>query len=488
MSTKASRKLGVMVVGAGLHTRKHYLPYLAASPLAELRCIVEMEGPPADAAACYVRDRGPCTLIEVADTPSGELDGTIAAALDAAVASLGIGAVIIATTAEAHEPYLRWAVNAGLHTLVDKPVLAYHDASNDPDIARKVRTAFDEIDALAARRPDTTVAVAVQRRHHPAYNLLVDLAEEAAAATGAPITFLNSTHADGQFRTHEEIATIDYHGYRNGSGKQFHSGMHIYDLQAWLVASVGRAASMEYDSLLAHAASVRPAGFLRQFPSHKLDDLFGTSLPVPIEAASRFAGFGELDVAATTQFVTDGVPTLLCQTALLHNSFSRRSWPTARADLYKKNGRVKHEHHVIEQGPLQAIHFHSYQAGDVHDRHDARDYGVGGNSHMEVQVFRNAGLWPHPVEPLTVISGEEIAALATLSNDEMAIVQAKTAMLDEFVACATGAQDPGSHRASLHTLRLSNTLLSATTESLARNGVQVEVDLHAPQMRTEEAA
>ncbi|CAM5730741.1 hypothetical protein SMICM304S_00746 [Streptomyces microflavus] len=76
---------------------------------------------------------------------------------------------------------------------------------------------------------------------------------------------------------------------------------------------------------------------------------------------------------------------------LVHNGFSQRGHFTpARANLYKGNGRVRHESHTIQQGPFQAIHFHSLQTlgGDTHDG-DA--YGIGSQGHVEVHVFRNSG-------------------------------------------------------------------------------------------------
>ncbi|PIP61576.1 hypothetical protein COW99_03565 [Candidatus Roizmanbacteria bacterium CG22_combo_CG10-13_8_21_14_all_38_20] len=37
-------------------------------------------------------------------------------------------------------------------------------------------------------------------------------------------------------------------------------------------------------------------------------------------------------------------------------------------DLYKGNGRLRHESHFIEQGPFQAISFDSYQSKEVNPK------------------------------------------------------------------------------------------------------------------------
>ena len=61
-------------------------------------------------------------------------------------------------------------------------------------------------------------------------------------------------------------------------------------------------------------------------------------------------------------------------------------------DLYKKNGRVKHECHIIEQGDFQCIRIDSYQAYDKHDGpQTAGAYEDGGDSHFDVSVYRNVG-------------------------------------------------------------------------------------------------
>jgi len=46
-------------------------------------------------------------------------------------------------------------------------------------------------------------------------------------------------------------------------------------------------------------------------------------------------------------------------------------------DLYKSNGRVKHEYHNIQQGPFQNIQVHSYQKEDKQEESNELDWLLG---------------------------------------------------------------------------------------------------------------
>ncbi len=69
-------------------------------------------------------------------------------------------------------------------------------------------------------------------------------------------------------------------------------------------------------------------------------------------------------------------------------------------DLYKGNGRVKHESHIIQQGPFQCIQIHSYQSNDKHDINTVEDGLFGGNNHFDIAVFRNADMFGQREKPL----------------------------------------------------------------------------------------
>ena len=73
----------------------------------------------------------------------------------------------------------------------------------------------------------------------------------------------------------------------------------------------------------------------------------------------------EVDANSIISLSYNGIPVTNITLNLIHNGFSRRSWLNSNMkDLYKGNGRVRHEYHNIEQGCLQNIQIHSYQSKD----------------------------------------------------------------------------------------------------------------------------
>ena len=105
---------------------------------------------------------------------------------------------------------------------------------------------------------------------------------------------------------------------------------------------------------------------------------------------------------------------------LMQNSFSRRGWFEPRPDLYKGNGRVRHERLVLQVGTLLSVHVHSYQSHEAHQPdpppppegseltrrllskvglapssrgitpgYGGGGYGPGHDEHFDVTVYRN---------------------------------------------------------------------------------------------------
>ena len=103
--------------------------------------------------------------------------------------------------------------------------------------------------------------------------------------------------------------------------------------------------------------------------------------------------FGEIEAFSNLQFKKGNKVMTNVSINLTHNGFARRDWVTAEGrDLYKGNGRVRHEYHIIEQGPFQCIHFHSYQSKEVDPTLKNNLYEVGGEYHLDIFVFRNSSI------------------------------------------------------------------------------------------------
>lgn len=147
---------------------------------------------------------------------------------------------------------------------------------------------------------------------------------------------------------------------------------------------------------------------------------------------------------------------------LLHNSFSRRSWLRPAVDLYKGNGRVKHEHHRIHVGPFLAVAIHSYQSKSDHSTSHETDLQPGGNNHFEMHIFRNT----------KIIGGKEVEVihldqLATFDRSRLYIEQVKEGVVGEFFRFLAGQLTEEELRSSLSDHAIPVRMLSAVYESHA---------------------
>lgn len=108
------------------------------------------------------------------------------------------------------------------------------------------------------------------------------------------------------------------------------------------------------------------------------------------------------------------------------------------ADLYKGNGRVKHEHHNIQQGPFQNIQIHSYQASDRHDdTGDAQD-GLGGHNHFDIHVFRHPMVAGDGPALRVYTSADALAEMAQVRAALLTSEYAKHQIVEQFVSYLAG--------------------------------------------------
>lgn len=475
------RRRNVALIGLGLHATKAYLPIISSREDVRVAVVIDVTE-----RLDIVHERlrpflsdsfSPMVIGVPAFTKAMPL--AVATELDLMKAAQGLDAAIISTDPESHGAYLRWAVRNGLSILVDKPVLGAPNATVEPGVASNMMEEFKDILGMVAAKPEILVSVAVQREWHPAFIVLRSLVADAAARFHCPVTGISSSHGDGQLRFPHEIGQIKYHGYLDGIGKTFHSLYHELQVQAGLIEAAARASGMTYDTLVTKTSTIRPRGFLKQLPRPVWESIFGSgewgeACPAPDEQMlEQYRNYGELDVTATTDFLTGGDTTLLATVEGRHNTFSRRSWLEPTKDLYKRMGRTKHEQHTVHQGPFQTIHVTSWQSKDRHELNTAADYEPGGNSHLTIDVFRNADLWPSGTPVMETIDASKIAANAGLSADRLLMSHAKDSMLENFLANVTGTRALHDNPSDIRGHLLAMQLLANVAESAA-SGTAVE--------------
>ncbi|MEU5693270.1 Gfo/Idh/MocA family oxidoreductase [Actinosynnema sp. NPDC020468] len=402
----AWRSPSVLVIGVGPHARRNHLPVLLdAQRAGRLGTIIGVDlVETREVNDEYARSTGSSAFsmvyLKKSDTGRVALPPSTGRLLDGFVARHGIRGVLVATEPTFHLAYAKWALDRGLSVLMDKPVSARVNASLDEDQAGLLLEDYDELASryAEARRRDPGVVVSMmsQRRYHPAFRTMRSLVREVAEATNCPVTSIQSFHSDGQWRMPTELVDIGYHSYDQGYGKASHSGYHFLDIVPWLLEAA-ETPGKELDEVEVFSNVVRPRDLLRQldfedyrriFPDFDRHNRYSAS-----DLWRRVRHHGEVDVFVSLAFRSAGRTMTLGSVNLVHNGFSQRgSVLPNRLDLYKGNGRVRHESHVVEQGPFQAIYFQSYQARD--GAAGADPAGVGGDRHVDVHVFRNRALFP----------------------------------------------------------------------------------------------
>jgi predicted dehydrogenase len=461
----------IMIVGVGPHATRFYLPALAeAGPRfgASVVAAVELDGQgERTRKALAAHGHTAARVLEVAAF-EGLLPAVTATRLDEACAELGIGSVVVATEPMAHLGYALWAIDRGHALLLDKPISTRRNAAHDLDAARGIASDFDLL-AAACRRTTAAappvVSICAHRRFHPGIREVLRLVADTCGRTGCPVTSIHCHHSDGQWRFPMEMLTQEHHSYHHGHGKASHSGHHFLDC-AWLFWRAGAvAAGIRAEELRVMASMVPAESHVAQLPRATYERFFGTEYAdgCPLsddDLRLRLRSCGELDVSGIASFMKDDLPLCNATFDLQHTGFSRRAWATPPADLYKGNGRVKHEHHRLHVGPFRAIHVHSYQAVDQHDRQDATDLLPGGRNHYEITVFTNTEMIGG-----TAVERWNLADLAPFGDERLHIEQIKDGVVEEFLAVATGRLPATTLASPLLDHAVPTRLLSALYES-----------------------
>jgi hypothetical protein len=441
------KNVKIALIGCGPHARKIYLPALQALrnryPI-ELSIVVEL-APLAGSVAAAVSANGFAPETLMVDRFSGNLPEPFAKELTRRVKQHGIGGVIIATEPLVHKAYAQWALEQGLNILIDKPITARADAATSLASASGILEDYEQLLRTYQRlqqATETIFMVNVQRRVHPGFQLVERLLREVGQLTNCPVTSIQSYHCDGQWRLPAEIVTQTYHPYCQGYGKASHSGYHIFDMMYRLYAASG-VDDKRPDAMEILSSFVQPNGLIKQLTEADYHALFPSEYDLvqtwsDDELRGMFVNFGEIDLSAivTLKHGADTIANLSVN--LLHNGFSRRTWTIPGADLYKGNGRVKHEHHNLQQGPFQNIQIHSYQASDRHEDASVNQDGLGGNNHFNIHVYRNP-IVASGRPALSVYNSADI--LAEMGSDRGSLLTSdfsKYRLVEQFVGYLAG--------------------------------------------------
>ena len=339
---------------------------------------------------------------------------------------------------------------------MDKPITTENNVVTDINAAKRIESHYLNLlkDYIKLQeKKETIFTINTQRRFHPGFILVRKLLAEVAKKTNCPITAIQSTHCDGQWRLPNEIVTQQYHPYCTGYGKSSHSGYHLFDA-VYQFYKVSKLTGKTADSMEIYSSFFQPKGFLCQLNQKDYEKYFGKEyLSVrkysDKKLAEVFNGYGEIDLSTIIRLKKkdDCVGNIALN--LMHNGFGMRTWMKPGEDLYKGNGRVKHEYHNIEQGPFQNIQIHSYQSKDKHDLNTKDDYLLGGNSHFDIYIFRNKGMTGDK-DSLKVIRMSDLKQYCPeMSDNKLAIEMVKHRVVKEFLSYLIGAVSKSELRSNI---------------------------------------
>ncbi|MBC9914792.1 Gfo/Idh/MocA family oxidoreductase [Chitinophaga varians] len=400
---KKNDQVNVILIGCGPHARRIYLPALRNLQQVKLALVIDLENEASVVRNAIGEMETELWLIQpFAHVLPPELQNR----LSQFVADHQVTGVIIATEPLVHRAYAEWALANELNILMDKPVTTRADVTSNLDNAKGILDDYVELlDAYKdlQQRTETIFMINSHRRFHKGFQFVKDQIREVALKTNCPISFIQAYHSDGQWRLPNEIVTQKYHPYCFGYGKASHSGYHIFDTiyQFYKASALPDKVADEMEVI---SSFLKPNGFFTQFNEKDYLSVFGDEYkevnPWSEQQLREIcADFGEIDISAVIALRKYGEVVANFNVNLVHNGFAGRTWIRPGADLYKGNGRIKHESYHIQQGPFQNIQIHAYQAHDKHDKNENKEEYLGGKNHFDIYVFRNPLLTNGEAQP-----------------------------------------------------------------------------------------
>ncbi len=387
------RNIGL--IGLGPHARRIYYPLIEKYSVTQglkLVMLVELEGNE-DSVNGFLENRTiqPAQKFFVKrDTAySDTLNQSLLQFLDNTLEQYKLDGIIVASDPKSHKAYLKWALSRNIDILVDKPITCPVDAGNTIEAAKEIELNFDELKELYTESRSNFI-VQAQRRGHLGYLYIQKYLEEFISEFQLPISYIDISHADGVWVMPNEWDR-ENHSYKYGTGKLMHSGYHFVDLLAWFLELNQQVKEQEADELDMFVKSFNPSDFMNQLqPQHYKRFLQQDYYPhFSADRVKQLGSYGELDIFMLSQLKRSTSVITTAYLSLQQNSFSRRAWSEMPPDIYKGNGRIRHERVNIQVSTLLNIQVHSYQSYQINNQ-IVIDYGPGHIDHFDILIFRNS--------------------------------------------------------------------------------------------------
>ena len=312
---------------------------------------------------------------------------------------------IISTEPKAHFMYAKFFLENDINILLDKPITAPINCNNDINQARKIKEEYDELCKLYKLKKDKiNFMIQCQRRFHEGFIFVKNLLKETILKYNIPITYIDIYHSDGMWVMPSEYLSRENHPYKYGYGKLFHSGYHFIDLLTWILELNNLTKNKKINNAEMFCSTFNPIDALNVINNDDYNNIFKTDkFEKTFENYENdLKNYGELDFHSIINFKNNDKIITNCTLNLMQSGFSK--------DIYKGNGRVRHERLNIHVGPLLNVQIHSYQAYEISDKDKTLNNNTGSIEHFEIYIFRNS----------KIIGGKpfEIVNIANLSEKD----------------------------------------------------------------------
>ena len=385
----------ILLVGFGYHARRIYYPILKAEKSKYNFIILDVASQKESIEEFFANEDFKPIKIVLFNQFSEELkeppkEATLE--LNNLIKEYNPQGIIISSNPLYHRQYAIWALKNNISILMDKPISAHKNMSSDILKAEELNKDYEELYNLYKDKKDKLLfSIVSQRRFHKGFQKIKELIKEVFDETNCPITSIQISHSDGQWRLPNEIVDIDYHSFNQGFGKCSHSGYHFIDILNFFFDST-KNNNKRADNVEVFSSFLRPTDYLSQIELEDYPHLFkgfkDYNKYSKEELLSKIENFGEIDAFINMNFKKGGNIMTLCSLNLIHNGFSQRGNLIPNKNLYKGNGRIRHESYIIQQGPFQCIHVDSLQSSEI--KIDSKpDYEIGGEYNFDIHVFRN---------------------------------------------------------------------------------------------------
>jgi hypothetical protein len=280
---------------------------------------------------------------------------------DILIRSNGDLKVYIAAELKAHENYLRYCVEKGIDSLVEKPVIApMKDELFDP-------FAIDSLMHSLVRKAEEKPAihsVMTLSRYHKIYNYeVLEPLKTIMLELEAPLTSLHFRTAGGVWNLHREYESREDHPYKYGYGMLMHGAYHYIDLVSQFL-TLNKLVFPNNKFTLTLSSFVAYPTDQNERISKKFSEDFDDNRPDWHSTTSNSTKYGETDI--TTIFCLknkeNGKTITLGTISLEQTTPSIRSWKDIPEDIYNKNGRISS---VDLEAQLSTLHSVNVQCFDV---------------------------------------------------------------------------------------------------------------------------